>query len=126
MTLKDDFFTIESQKIVGDYAEFCIKLNPEHIIYKAHFPDNPITPGVCIVQMVKEVYSHIITKKFFLNKIKTLKFNHPIIPTMHEHVTININKVLEENGEHHLKVEIKNGDIIFSKINMQLKELNTN
>ena len=123
MILKDDFFTIENQNNDGDNAEFCIKLNQEHYIYKAHFPNNPITPGVCIVQMVKEVYSHIIRKKLFLNKIKNLKFNYPIIPTKNEYVTMKINRTLEEEGVHNLKVEFRDSETLFSKMNMQLRDL---
>ena len=29
-----------------------IRLLPDSIIYKAHFPEKPITPGVCIVRLV--------------------------------------------------------------------------
>ena len=123
MILKDNFFTIENQNILDENAEFCIKLNPEHFIYKAHFPNNPITPGVCIVQIVKEIYMFMTGKNFFMNKIKTLKFSNPIIPTIHEKVIIKINRTLEENGEHILKVEFKDNDTMFSKINMHLKEL---
>ena len=35
--------------------EVKIRLNPDHEIYRAHFPGNPITPGVCIVQIISEV-----------------------------------------------------------------------
>ena len=32
-----------------------LQLHPEHEIYQAHFPGNPITPGVCQVQIVAEL-----------------------------------------------------------------------
>lgn len=37
-----------------------IRLNPAHEIYKGHFPQMPVTPGVVLVQIIKE----IIEKKF--------------------------------------------------------------
>ena len=33
---------------------FNVILNPDHLIYKAHFPGQPVTPGVCILQMIQE------------------------------------------------------------------------
>ena len=34
---------------------YTIVVNENHFIYKAHFPNNPITPGVCMVQMIEEI-----------------------------------------------------------------------
>ena len=123
MILKDNFFTVEHQNIADDKSVFIINLNSEHFIYKAHFPNNPITPGVCIVQIVKELYSYQTNKKFFLNKIKNMKFSHPIIPNEHKQITVKISSASEDNKTHKLKVEIINSDILFTKFNMFLIEL---
>ena len=32
-----------------------LRCNPEHLIYQAHFPGNPITPGACLLQTAGEV-----------------------------------------------------------------------
>ena len=50
MKLLNDFCTIAG----GDTDKIWLRLNPDHPIYHAHFPGNPITPGVCIVQIVGE------------------------------------------------------------------------
>ena len=36
--------------IVSEGETVRIQLHPEHVIYQAHFPGSPITPGVCIIQ----------------------------------------------------------------------------
>jgi 3-hydroxyacyl-[acyl-carrier-protein] dehydratase len=123
MILKDNFFTIENQNIALAKAEYRIKLNLNHFIFKAHFPDNPITPGVCIVQIVKEIYSYQTNKTFFLNKIKNMKFSRPVIPTENEQITVMISNSSEDNKTHKLKVEIIDNDILFTKMNMILTEL---
>jgi 3-hydroxyacyl-[acyl-carrier-protein] dehydratase len=56
MTLKDTFFTIEKQDSAEGKACFRIKWNAESFIYKAHFPDNPVTPGVCLIQTAVELF----------------------------------------------------------------------
>jgi 3-hydroxyacyl-[acyl-carrier-protein] dehydratase len=123
MILKDNFFKIENQIVSKEKGEFRIKLNSEHFIYKSHFPNNPITPGVCIIQIVKEIYSEQTNKKFFLNKINNMKFSRPIIPTENEEITIKINNLLEDDKTHKLKVEIIDNDILFTKLNMNLIEI---
>lgn len=51
-----------------------IELNPEHEIYKGHFPDVPVAPGVCLVQIIKEVLSVKVQKKLMLIEGNNIKF----------------------------------------------------
>ena len=55
MKLRDSLYTIVSEFKGDGRHDFNIKLDPEHFIYKAHFPGEPITPGVCIMQIAKEL-----------------------------------------------------------------------
>ena len=50
-----------------------IETNPSHIIYKAHFPGNPITPGVCIIKTARELLENKINRKLWL-KTKKLSY----------------------------------------------------
>ena len=34
---------------------FKVKLDPDCFIYQTHFPGNPITPGVCLIQITSEL-----------------------------------------------------------------------
>lgn len=51
-----------------------VRLIPENPIYKAHFPDYPITPGVTLLQIALE----LIDKK--LIGAKEIKFVAPVLP----------------------------------------------
>lgn len=51
-----------------------VRLLPESPIYKAHFPDYPITPGVTLLQIALE----LMGKK--LVGAKEIKFVAPILP----------------------------------------------
>jgi 3-hydroxyacyl-[acyl-carrier-protein] dehydratase len=125
--LKDDFFSIIIHSITDTrQAEFTIALNPEHTIYKAHFPGNPITPGVCILQMAIELFSFLQQTDFKVKKIKTAKFIHPILPTIHPvlHYQIGWEEVIEDNSSY-VKIQVYQDDIIFSKINMYMEKKRT-
>ena len=57
MRLNGDFYRIESRledRTLGQ-SGFKVILNPDHLIYKAHFPGQPVTPGVCILQIIQEL-----------------------------------------------------------------------
>ena len=57
MKLIDNLYSINARELdkMGDKAIFGISLNADNVIYKAHFPSNPITPGVCLIQIALEI-----------------------------------------------------------------------
>ena len=55
MILKNDFYHIAQASVDLPRATYEIALNAQHFIYQAHFPGEPITPGVCILQMACEL-----------------------------------------------------------------------
>jgi len=57
-----------------------VRLNAGHPIYQAHFPGNPITPGVCLVQMVGELLGNRVGRHLQLSKVVNLKFIAPVSP----------------------------------------------
>ncbi|MBR1633305.1 MAG: hypothetical protein IJ686_06080 [Bacteroidales bacterium] len=61
-------------------AVFHVRLNPEHIIYKAHFPEQPITPGVIIVRMAVELLSESLGRRVRLVAAPNIKFSSPLFP----------------------------------------------
>ena len=78
MRLNGDFFRIESRMegLPQGQSGFNIILNPDHLIYKAHFPGQPVTPGVCILQMIQEILSEQEGMPLFIRKIKNVKFTN--------------------------------------------------
>ena len=89
MKLLNDFFTIiqnsdkESQvpPLLSDDFTTQVKLNSDHFIYKAHFPNNPITPGVCLLQMAQEILEQRIGRQLRLKTAGNIKFRKPVEPT---------------------------------------------
>lgn len=80
MELKNSLYKIEYKKIDGDEIYYDISLNPSHLIYRAHFPGEPVTPGVCIIQIGKELLEDAIGAKLKIHMIKNVKFLSIISP----------------------------------------------
>jgi 3-hydroxyacyl-[acyl-carrier-protein] dehydratase len=95
--LLNDFFKITDIQQAEKYS-ISIEMNPKHTIYKGHFPGNPITPGVCLTQMVKETVEHITNKKLQLVKGDNLKFTAVHNPEVHTNVTMSLNIKPKEEG----------------------------
>lgn len=51
-----------------------IELNPNHEIYKGHFPQIPVAPGVCLIQAIKEILMAKLQTKLILTEGSNIKF----------------------------------------------------
>jgi 3-hydroxyacyl-[acyl-carrier-protein] dehydratase len=73
-----------------------IQLNPSHEIFKGHFPGNPILPGVCIVQILKEILIYQLDNRLILNHASSIKYLSYINPGVNN--IINFDVELKEIG----------------------------
>jgi 3-hydroxyacyl-[acyl-carrier-protein] dehydratase len=75
MLLKSNFysFSLIEQKDVGIYL-LKLQFNELHPIFNGHFPNNPVVPGVSMVQIVKEIIETLIYKEIRLEKVSIIKF----------------------------------------------------
>ncbi|KAB6403026.1 3-hydroxylacyl-ACP dehydratase, partial [Bacteroides xylanisolvens] len=52
--LLDNFYTILSSESSDSTTwTIQIELNPAHTVYQGHFPEHPVVPGVCLLQLIK-------------------------------------------------------------------------
>ena len=51
-------------------------------IYQAHFPGNPITPGVCLLQIATELLELHEGVRLQLHTADAIKFRKPVTPDM--------------------------------------------
>ena len=100
MKLNGDLFRIESRMegLPEGQSGFNIILNPDNLIYKAHFPGQPITPGVCILQMLQELLSIEVDKQLFIKNIKNAKFISMMSPVTDSRVSVLFSSVTYEEG----------------------------
>jgi len=79
-TILTDFYTLQSYDKNEKSFVANIILNKDHEIFKGHFPGNPVTPGVCMMQIVKELTEEFTGKKLFLKSASNVKFMAIINP----------------------------------------------
>ena len=100
MRLNGDFFRIESrlEGLPQGQSGFNVILNPDHLIYRAHFPGQPVTPGVCILQMIQELLLEQVGTRLYISKIKNAKFISMISPVSDGRISVVFNSVTEDEG----------------------------
>lgn len=101
--LLENFYRIISIKEKEDgKREIEIELNPGHILYQGHFPGQPVVPGVCTLQMIKESAEQIVNLPLQYVQIASSKFLSAINPF--DTPTLLLNIRLEET-EHSLQLQ---------------------
>jgi 3-hydroxyacyl-[acyl-carrier-protein] dehydratase len=91
MMLKDDFYIIHDIQLQEVHLEAVIIFNADHTIFKGHFPNQPVVPGVCMIQIVKELFLLAHPNQLFtLSKANQVKFLQPVLPQEYEQVTFQL------------------------------------
>lgn len=116
--LLNSFFHIIKEESVGDGFSVEIGLNPVHEIYKAHFPGQPVTPGVCQIQIVTELLALHLGKDVCLTDIKNVKYMSVISPEKVTRLSVCFLKILSENDAYKVTVVLKWDEQLFSKMSM--------
>ncbi len=115
MILLNDFFTI-SDKVSSEteiWAELFI--NADHKIFEGHFPKQPVVPGVCMMQMIKEIYEEVTGNPTNLVQAAELKFLAVINPLENNLVHASIKIAAEENGMININASIFKDDLVHFK-----------
>lgn len=97
MLLKD-FYTVNSLETEENKTTANITINKDHKIFKGHFPDNPVTPGVCMMQIIKELTEGIVNKKLFMQSSSNVKFMAIINPDKTPDLVLTLDISETENG----------------------------
>ena len=72
MILKNNLYKISASNI--EEKSFNLELVPDCVIYQAHFPEQPITPGVCIIQIANELLNELLQSEYKLTTVSNAKF----------------------------------------------------
>ena len=79
--LLENFYTVNTINRVADQSFLVeVTLNDKHEVFKGHFPGNPVTPGVGMMQIIKELTEEITGEKLFLSTASNVKFMALINP----------------------------------------------
>lgn len=118
----EDFYNIEKIEHERREMEFKVRFNAEHRIFKAHFPSNPVVPGVCLLQICTNILLSNFSYKLKLNKVVNIKFKHPITPEL-EPLFI-FNKIKQEGEFLNVSLSVEVENVQYAKL--QLGYINTN
>ena len=104
MVLKNFYKVLSEEKTTDSKYSITILVNEKHEIFKGHFPGNPIMPGVCMIQIIKELTEKITESTLMIQTLANVKFMALINPENNPELRLELDITMTED---HL-VKVKN------------------
>lgn len=99
LMLQNSFYTLKGEpEITPTSVQAAISLNADHAIFAGHFPGQPVVPGVCMLQIVKELLEWAVQQPVQLVSARNIKFLAVLTPEAHEMVRVQLNFESSEDG----------------------------
>ncbi len=98
-----DLYTEQAFEQTETGVTATIQIHKEHDIFKGHFPGNPVMPGVCMIQIIKELTEKATDKELFLSVSSNIKFMAIINPEKNDVLVLNL-IISEVDGD----IKVKN------------------
>jgi len=104
MILQDFYKILSEEKISDSKYNITIFVNAKHEVFKGHFPGNPIMPGVCMIQIIKELTESITKSSLMIQSLANVKFMALINPEVTPELRLELDVTTTEDG----LVKVKN------------------
>ena len=109
------YHTVSMQETDTEQFSADIALNGKSMIFQAHFPDLPVLPGACLVQMSKEYIEQKRQQQIRITLFKNLKFLRTINPLEYPEITIHF-AIQEKEGAYLANVTYSKQNTVFCKL----------
>ena len=115
MILAGDFYSINDFHSSGNTVTAALEFNAAHEIFRGHFPQQPVVPGVCMMQVVKELTEQAVSKQLDLVTANELKFLAVIDPLTNNLITAELKYVEEVGGKINVVASLAKDSLIHFK-----------
>ena len=115
MILEGSFYTVVSPVMEQDNIRAILKINPDHEIFRGHFPGQAVVPGVCMMQIVKELLETGTGRSLRLQTGLDLKFLSVIDPGKNNTVHAETNYTVLASGDINVTARLFYNEITFFK-----------
>jgi len=96
--LKNALYKIETIDHANAEVHAMVDLDVADTIFEGHFPGQPVLPGACMVQMIKEILEQALNKSLRLTRADNLKFLVQVDPRNNNWLQANIKYNTDETS----------------------------
>ncbi len=111
MRLDVSYYKIEDSSETEGGRLFEISLQPHCKVYEGHFPGNPVSPGACNMQMIKELAEKIAGTKLHMSSIRQCRLMAVLSPQNTPRLSVNVGLAPSKTG-YSITASIANADTL--------------
>lgn len=115
-----DFYYINNLNVSTLAIDANILLNTTHPVYEGHFPQKPIVPGVCQVQIIKQLVEKALNQTFLMSEAREIKFLNMILPNEINQLTCHIDYTINNDKSCKIAALLMGGDKTLTKLKATL------
>lgn len=97
-----------------------VSLNPQHPVYGGHFPQQPVVPGVCMLQMIKECMEKICHRSLQYQHVASCKFLSAVNPNETHELKFSFTWKISETDDLRIQAEGSTSKEVCIKLKAQL------
>lgn len=98
MRLEDNYYELISMHSDGMNGTFHMALRRECEVYRGHFPGNPVCPGVCNIQTIKECAERLTGKRLRIDSIRRCRLTAVLTPASSPELDVTVHLLPTETG----------------------------
>jgi 3-hydroxyacyl-[acyl-carrier-protein] dehydratase len=91
-------------------------INKDSNIFEGHFPGQPVVPGACILQLVKDVLEEALHMPILLKKAGNIKFINMITPANNPTAKLTISYKLTDDGSISVNANLLTAEVTCFKL----------
>jgi 3-hydroxyacyl-[acyl-carrier-protein] dehydratase len=92
-----------------------LDINKDCDIFNGHFPGQPVVPGACMLQIVKDVLEKALNNPLLLKKANHLKFMVMIDPRDTQLVVLDMAYEFADGGDINVTTKLMSGEVVCFK-----------
>jgi 3-hydroxyacyl-[acyl-carrier-protein] dehydratase len=121
--MMSDYFSIlqcESKDSLSGIIR--IQLNPDCRVYQGHFPKEPVSPGVCNIEMIRCCAEYIHHHPIRIRKIKQCRLTALMTPHITPQANVTISLQENEQGVYRLTASICEGETTYMTLKADIAD----
>lgn len=95
---RDTLYTVRSIDQQEGAVNATLAIHKEHPLFAGHFPGQPVLPGACMLQILKEILEDALALSLMLRKADQIKFLAIVDPVVDDVLQLTLSHKSTENG----------------------------
>lgn len=107
MLLDNRFYKILKERADGLSGTYDIAILPDCSVYDGHFPGDPVCPGVCNIETIKECAMRLTGERLLIKTIKQCRLTAIASPTVCPEVTVTVSATKSDDNTYTVLASIQ-------------------